>query len=238
MEDVDISMPTGSVMQDEQSEHEGLLLRIRLLGDGCTELGILAENAFKEAAEALFGQEWALARSVRQARDEALRLRTTLHAQALALLAQAQGQGESMRRIVELEQAAADFCRIAEHAAQIADHAQSLGGSGEHLLSRAGVDDPAILRRIIRQTYLQVRGAVIVCATRDTARARLLAREDGTLDELARQRGSAIDRAIHTMPLQAYPLQQLVLVGMQMAAIGDRVVSSCQAILFTRPPLP
>ncbi|HEX6123079.1 MAG TPA: hypothetical protein VFY89_07960, partial [Ktedonobacterales bacterium] len=103
------------------------------------------------------------------------------------------------------------------------------------LLVRAGADDPAILRRIIRQTYLQVRGAVIVSATRDTARARLLAQEDSVLDELVRQLGQAIDRAIHTMPLQAYPLQQVVLVGMRMAAIGDRVVSSCEAILVIRP---
>ncbi|MBF6590981.1 MAG: phosphate uptake regulator PhoU [Ktedonobacterales bacterium] len=222
-------------MNDELAEREQVRASLAQLGDLATELGILAENAFKEAAEALFGQESALTESVRGGRQAAISMYVTIHEQALYLLAHSQAPGESVRRVIELQQTAAEFQRIAGHAWQIAAYALDLRISAELALQRAGCADPAILRRIVRQTYLQVRGAVIVCATRDTARARLLAREDDTLDQLYATLRSMLHSAIAAAPLHAFPLHHIILVGAEMEAIGNRAVAICNAVLVPAP---
>jgi phosphate uptake regulator len=227
-------MPVGGLMPDEMTEHEQLAQAVHALNDEITELGILAENAFKEAAEGLFGQEQVISESVRAAHAEAQNRYANFHTTALALLAQAPPQSDAMRRIVELQQTALEFRRIAQHAATMAEHAQALGSSVELPLMRADCPDPSVLRRIVRQAYLLVRGAVIICATRDTARARLLAREDTLLDLLSSSLREQVEVAIHAHPLQAFPLQRVVLIGAEMEAIGNRAASICNAILATR----
>jgi hypothetical protein len=221
-------------MRGEPSDEENLSQGIRSLNDAITELGIQAENAFKEAAEALFGQESAITASVWAVRATVVRQHGWAHETALALLAQAHGPGRPVRRIVELQQTAIEFRRIAEHAAAIAELAQALGGSGEFLLHQAGCTDPLVLRHIVRQTYLLVRGAVIVCATRDTARARQLAHEETSLHTLIASLKRMTELAIQANPLQAFPLQQLVLVGAEMQYIGARAAAVCGAILLSR----
>lgn len=227
-------MPPGIAMHEDVIEHEELTQGIRALNDATTELGIGAENAFKEAAEALFGQEPEILLSVRAARIAAREQGDAIHRAALGLLARAPGSGAAMRRIVELQQTAVGFRRIAEHAAQIAEQAQALGGSSERLLRQAACADEVILRRIVRQTYLQIRGAVIICATRDTARARLLLREQATLVDLSTSLKRMIETAIRMNPhqaLQAFPLQQIVLVSAEMEAIGARAAGICAVIV-------
>jgi Na+/phosphate symporter len=225
-------MRASNAMHGEPDHQATLVQAIRALNDAITELGIQAENTFKEAAEALFGQEPAITASVRAARVTVARHHEAVHETALALLAQTNGPGRETRRLVELQQTAVEFRRIAERSAAIAELAQALNGSAEFILHRAGCVDPLILRRIVRQTYLLVRGAVIVCATRDTARARLLVKDMDSLRSSVTDLKSMIEQAIQANPLQAFPLQQLVLVGAEMEHIGARAAIVCGVILI------
>jgi phosphate uptake regulator len=225
-------MPASDVMYERSEQEAAHAQRIHVLNEGITEFGIQAENVFKEAAEALFGQEPEITASVRAARVMAGTQYADLHDQALALqYAQAGRPSREQRRIVELVVTANAFLRVAEHAGNIAELAQALSGSGELHLQRANCPDPLVLRRIVRQTYLLVRGAVIVCATRDTARARLLARDQETLRSLVVSLKAMVADIIRADPLHAFPFQQLVRVGAEMEYIGTRVVVICDAIL-------
>ncbi len=226
-------MSASNVMPDEPDD-EAVAQGMRALNDAVTELGIQAENAFKEAAEALFEQEPQITASVRAARVVAVQQHAALQEATRALLARFTLSGKIMRRVGELQQTAVEFRRITEHAAAIAELAQALDGSGELLLQRAECADTLILRRLVRQTYLLVRGAVIVCATRDTARARRLARDKESLRALVTSLKGMIEVAIQANPLQAFPMQQLVLVGAEMEYIGARAAAVCGAILVAR----
>src|SRR5579862_5651246 len=156
-------MPASNVMNDSPDAEQSLAQTLRAFNDEVTEFGIRAETAFKEAAEALFGQELAITASVSAARANVGWQHNVLHETALALLVLEAGRSSrESRRIVELQQTALEFRRVIEHANTISELAQALGGSGELVLQRAECVDPLVLRRIVRQTYLLIRGAVIV----------------------------------------------------------------------------
>lgn len=208
------------------------------LGDETTEIGIIAEDAFKNASAALYGEEpdaaWI---AIENERVAAQRFQA-LHQKALALLGRHIPSGETMRRVIELQQVAAEFARIAEDAKSIAEQALALGGTGEAQLLRAGGDAPILFVQIVRQAYVQVRGCVIATTTRDTALARRLLHEDDELDRLFLEYKSVLNAAILSNARAAATLGRLVLVGVHFEDIGNRVVAICRALLFAAPPPP
>lgn len=211
---------------------------LRGLADETTEIGIVAEDAFKNASAALYGEEpdaaWIAIENERIATQEC----RIVHQKALVLLGRQIASGDTMRRIIELQQFASEFARIAEDAKAIAEQALALGGSGEAHLLRAGGDAPILFVQIVRQAYIQVRGCVIATTTRDTALARRLILEDNELDRLFLEYKSVLNAAIFSNPRAAATLGRLLLVGVHFEDIGNRVGAICRALLYTSSPLP
>lgn len=208
---------------------------LRDLADETTEIGIIAEDAFKNASAALYGQEpdaaWIAVENERVAAQQ-FRL---VHQKALAILGRYVQASSAMRRVLELQQFASEFVRIAADAKAIAEHALALGGTGEALLLRAGGDASMLFVQIVRQAYIEVRGSVIATTTRDTTLARRLIAEDGDLDRLFLEYKLVLNTAIRANPRSAATLDRLLLVGVHFEDIGNRVVAICQALLFTPP---
>lgn len=217
------------------------IIEAELLGlaDETTEIGIVAEDAFKNASAALYGEEpdaaWIAIENERLATQQFLQV----HQKALALLGRQAQSGDTMRRIIELQQYAAEFARIADDAKAIAEQALALGGAGEAQLLLAGDEAPSLFIQIVRQAYIQVRGSVIATTTRDTALARRLIAEDGELDRLFREYKHALNTAILSNSRMAATLGRLLLVGVHFEDIGNRVVVICRALLYAAaPPAP
>ncbi|MGH2516185.1 MAG: PhoU domain-containing protein [Ktedonobacterales bacterium] len=205
------------------------------LTEETTELAILAEDAFKNAAAALYGQEQEAAFLAMEDERTCGRMARAIHARALALLARHLPAGDEMRRILELQQVAGEFARIAEDARIIAEQALQLGGMGEIYLLRIAGDAPLLLLQLVRQAYIEVRGCIIATTTRDTAIARRLVAEDGELDQLFLEFKHVVEAAISTEVTASGPLQRLLLVGVRLEDVGNRVVANCRTLLYTPP---
>lgn len=208
------------------------------LTEETTELAILAEDAFKNAAAALYGQEQEAAFIAMEHERTCAQMARTIHMRALALLARHLSAGDEMRRILELQQFAGEFARIAADATTIAEQALQLGGMGEMYLLRAEGDAALLLLQLVRQAYIEVRGCIIATMTHETAIARRITAEDGELDQLFLAFKHAVEAAIRTDVAASGPLQRLLLVGVRLEDVGNRVVAICRTLLYTPPPPP
>jgi len=205
------------------------------LADETTELGVYAEDSFKNAAAALYERGSEAALFGLDTSRVCARLHTTIHLKGLSIIAWHAPGPDITRRIVGLQQIAADFARIAADGGQIAEQALFLGGSAESDLLLAGGDAPLYLIELIRQTYIEVRGCVIATTTWNTAMARRLIVEDTELDRLFLSYKRVLDAAIATDARAAARLQRLLLVGVHLEDIGNRVVSICRTLLYSPP---
>ena len=206
------------------------------LTEETTELAILAEDAFKNAAAALYSQEQDAAFIAMDHERACAQMARAIHSRALALLAWHLPAGDDMRRVLELQQIAGEFARVADNARVIAEQALQLAGMGEMLLLSAAGDAPLLLVQLVRQAYIEVRGSVIATTIRDTAIARRLISEDGELDRLFLAFKRVVEAAIATDVSASGPLQRLLLVGLRFEDIGNRVVAICHTLLYTPPP--
>lgn len=201
-----------------------------------TELGLLAEDLFKNAVAALYGHTSDAAYSVFENEGACVQMHQTIHHRALSMLASYMPQGDDMRRIVEMQATAAEFAHIGENARHIADYALILGGMAEAELQRiGGAAAQDMLMRIVRQAYVEMRGCVIASTTRDTALARRLVHEDSELDSLFRAFKNRLDHEIARNPRNAAVLHRLLLVAVHLEEIGNHVVAICRTLLYQPP---
>jgi phosphate uptake regulator len=204
------------------------------LADETTELGIFAEDIFKNASAALlFGFDPETSHSVLAAGLACAQQHRAIHQRALELLFQSAAAGEETRHIVETQALAAEFARIADAGRQIAEQALALGDLAEMYLLDVGDDAPGLLVQLIRQAYVEVRGCVLASTTRDTALAQRLLREDAELDHLFLLYKNQLERSIAANPRGAHPLHRLLLVGVHLESIGNHVVAACRTLLYT-----
>lgn len=209
---------------------------ISQLHDDTTELGLTAEEIFKNAVSSLINaaENAGLSAVTNQRRCD--QVYTSIHQRALAIMMQLSMAPDEMRLVAELQQIAREFARIAQASRRIAEHALSLSGSAETALASLSSGATELLWQLVRQAYIEVRGGIIVCTTRDTARARRLVSEDDILDKLWLSLRSTLEWAIAEMPQLAFPLHQLLLIGVQLEEIGNHVVSICRTVLYQLPP--
>ncbi|HLY32163.1 MAG TPA: hypothetical protein VKQ36_14125 [Ktedonobacterales bacterium] len=227
-----------TVGREEQCEDE-----LQQLVDDTTELGVAVGDIFRNAAASLFESPREVSESALQGVQWARPMATTLRQQALAILRRFSPVGAHLRRVVELQQCINEFATIADHAGAIAQHGQALGGKAEYLLRHlphtptipTPDDSFVILLEMIQQVYYEIRGCLIVCAARDTEKARRVVSENAKLALLCQQLKVQLDQAIRMRPREALPLHRLLLVTTRIAEIGDRAVAMCNATLYMAP---
>lgn len=205
----------------------------RLLDD-VAELGLLAEEVFKNASSALlFPSESQAAQSAIEFERHYAVMYRSLHQRSLALLERGDFANAALRRVVEVQQIAAEFLRIADDSRQIAEHALWLAGGADTRLIEIGGDAPMLMVQLVRQAYVEIRGAVIATTTHDTALAKRLLAEDGELDQLFLTFKFDIERGIRANPRMAADLNRLLLIAVLLEDIGNRVASTCNTILYS-----
>src|SRR5262249_61755477 len=111
----------------------------------------------KNVGAALYVPEPDAARSVLRSANDCAQLHYGINQRALALLMRHLPSGDTMRRVVEVQQIAGEFAHIGEHSREIAGHALALGGNVDSDLLAAGSDAPMLLMGMLRQTYIEVR---------------------------------------------------------------------------------
>lgn len=205
----------------------------RLLED-VAELGLLAEEVFKNASSALLFPSEAQAAhiAIEYERQYALMYRS-LHQLSLEMLRHGAIANAALRRVVEVQQIAAEFLRIADDSRQIAEHALWLAGEADMRLIEVGGDAPMVLVQLVRQAYVEIRGAVIATTTHDSILAKRLLAEDSELDQLFLIFKFDIERGIRANPRLAADLNRLLLIAVLLEDIGNRVASTCNTILYS-----
>lgn len=211
---------------------------IGTLADETTELGIFAEEVFKSAAAALFEQPEEAARVALETERVCQQVYRLVHQKGLAVLAWYQPTVEEMRRVVELQYTGAELARIGIAGRHIAEQALWLRGRGEAELRALEGPSALLLANLIRQTYHELRGCVMLTTTHDAGLARRLYAADRDLDRIFLSYKATLDEAIRTHPRNAATLQRLLLAGVYMDDIGNHVVAICRALLFEPPTSP
>lgn len=214
---------------------ESLEDEIAVLSDETIELGLYAEEIFKNASAALYPQAADAAQFAIETEGVCIRIYHSIHQTALTILASHRPAGDQLRRIVELQQIAADFAHIAEDGRQIAEHALSLAGTAEAELSLISNNGMSLLLQMLRQTYVEVRGCVVVTTVRGTSMARRLLAEDAELDQLFLSFKGLLDATIEAYPRNVARLQRLLLIGVSLEDMGNRVVAICRTLLYEPP---
>jgi phosphate uptake regulator len=210
---------------------------IAVLSDETIELGLYGEDIFKNASAALYPEALDAAHFAIETERVAIQLHHSIHQTALTILARHMPVSDQLRRIVELQQIAAEFARIAEDGRQIADHALWLAGAAENELSLLGEGGVHLLVSMLRQTYVEVRGSVVVTTVRGTSMARRLLAEDAELDRLFLSFKALLEATIGVYPRNVARLQRLLLVGVSLEDIGNHAVAICRTILYVPPQI-
>jgi len=195
-----------------------------------TDLGITAEDTFKNAASSLFG--WGLdgARSVLEESYPPYQ-DSMLHERIVEAIAGASSSGQQLRRLAELQLIAAAFAHIGSRAREIASYAVEMGETVDRDLQLAFTPIYPQLFGLVQQAFVEIRGSVMISNARDTARARRLLEEDSQMDLLYIRFQGIVQQAIEYNPLRSFLFQQALLVGARIRDIGDEVRAICRAIL-------
>jgi hypothetical protein len=204
--------------------------RLSALAAQTTDLGITAEDTFKNAASSLFG--WGLdgARSVLGETHPPYQ-DPMLHERIVEAIAEASSSGQRLRRLSELQLIAAAFAHIGSRAREIANAAEEMGETVDRDLQMAFAPIYPLLFGLVQQAYVEIRGSIMISNARDTVRARRLLDEDSQMDLLYIRFQSTVHHAIEYNPMRSFLLLQALLVGSRIKGIGDDVRAICRAIL-------
>ncbi|MEO7001248.1 MAG: PhoU domain-containing protein [Ktedonobacterales bacterium] len=217
--------------REEQFEEEA-----RVLNDDTTELGIIVSDIFKDAAAALFDRNPQISQHAMQAEQWSKQMASQVRQRSLSLLHRYMPTGDTLRRVVELQQFASEYVRMAEHARAIAEHALALGGSAELALAHIEQGD-TLLRQLMYEAYVEVRDSLIVCASRDMATARRMLEANADLTQTYLTFKTLLDQAIRRDPQHALPLHRLLFIAARLHEISARTVAISNAVLFTSPQM-
>src|SRR5260370_21599079 len=137
------------------------------------ELGVLAEDSYKNAAAAIvLPQATDSAHVAIDGERACAQAYRVIHQKSLDLLARRLASGDDLRRIVEVQQLASEFALISTAVKHLADQALALGGMAEAHLRRVRSAAPTLLAPLGRHAYGERR----TCVVRRTTRDKLLAR--------------------------------------------------------------
>jgi phosphate uptake regulator len=201
------------------------------LASDTTELGIVVGDMFQYAAASLFGREPEAARYAMETRAWVTQSVSVLRRRTLYLIQRFAPQGDDLRRIAELQQAASEYARIAERAGHVAEHALHLDGGADALLASIHAEAPDLMRALISEIVERMRGVFLVTASRDMALARDLIERDAEVETLYRRVKALLDWRIRNDPFNALPMQRLLIVASDVRQIGASVVAICSAAL-------
>jgi hypothetical protein len=210
---------------------DGVDEEVRRLAEETTELGIAVEDAFKNATAALFDSDIAVEPDESERLDLPPDVDAPIRARILQLLGYSNLTGEQMRRIAELQSIAAAFAAMGEKARQIAGHTLALGEAVETELRMTAADLYDSLWVLVRQTFHEIRGSIMVANSRDTALARRVLQEDAMLDQAYLDVRYAVLRAIERDPHRAFFFHQVALMSALMEEIGNQAGAVCRAVL-------
>ena len=227
-------------MDDEQeveSGYEQERARMREMDDlvsalaaQTTDLGITAEDTFKNAASSLFG--WGLdgARSVLEESRPSYQ-DSVLQERIVEAIAGASSSGQQLRRLNELQSTAAAFAHIGSRVREIAGYAVEMGETVDRDLQMAFAPIYPQLFGLVQQAFVEIRGSIMISNARDMVKARRLLDEDSQMDLLYIRFQSTVHQAIEYNPMRSFLFQQALLVGSRIKGIGDDVRTICHAIL-------
>lgn len=201
------------------------------LASDTTELGIVVGDMFQYAAASLFGREPEAARYAMETRAWVAQSVSVLKRRAIYIIQRFAPQGDDLRRIAELQQAASEYARIAERAGRVAEHALHLDGAADDLLASIHADAPDLLRALISEIVEQMRGVFLVTASRDMTLAGALVAREANVETLYRRVKTQLDWRIRNDPFNALPVQRLLIVASDVRQIGSSVVAICGAAL-------
>lgn len=199
---------------------------VRRLGEETTELGIAAEDTFKNAVAALYTSGLPAASVVEVATTSDVHIRRAI----AELLNHPSLSAEHFRHIAQIQSIAAAFVRIGEHAREIAGHALALHGAAEAELARISPDVDDLLRQLVRQTYIVTRGSVVISSSHDGETANRVMDAAAELDRIYLEFRRAVLHAINLHAGRAVVLQHFLLAGARLQEIGHQARAVCKAV--------
>lgn len=202
----------------------------RLAAD-TTEMGIVVSDMFRYACHDLFELIPETARFIAQSQEWVAYSARVLEQQARSIILQYHPGSDDLRRIVELQQAASQYGRIAVRSSHIAEQARALGGASEEALARLAVSTSDIFNQLIALVYEQMRGVFLVTAARDLTQARKLVEHEAEAMEYHGVIQTRLKYHAWNEPNAALPLQRLIMVTTDMREIVVSVVAICHAVL-------
>lgn len=205
---------------------------VRTLGEETTELGIAAEDTFKNAVSALYTSGFQAVTVVEAAGTEA---GAHIRARIVEILRHPTLSSDQFRRIAELQSIASAFAHIGEHAREIAGHALALHGRAEAELAVFAPQIDDLLRRLVRQAYIVIRGSVVVSSSRDGGTANRVIAAAADLDRMYLDFRRAVLHAINAHTDRALLLQHILLAGAHMHEIGNQARAVCKAVRHSPP---
>ncbi|HEX9038364.1 MAG TPA: PhoU domain-containing protein [Ktedonobacterales bacterium] len=199
------------------------------LASDTTELGIVVGEMFQYAAASLFGQEPEAARYAMQTRAWVTQSVSILRRRSLQMIQRYAPQGDDLRHIAELQQAASEYARIAERAGHVAEHALHLDGRADSLLASIHAGAPDLMRAFISEIIQRMQGVFLVTAARNMPLAEQLISGDADIEALYQRIRALLDWRIRNDPFHALPVQRLLIVTSDVRQIGTSIVAMCAA---------
>lgn len=185
------------------------------LADETAALGDAVEVAFKSAASVFYDS------------PDVARLAADLEvadgpilAKIVAVLQHRTLAGEHYRRIGELQQMVGAFAQMGGHCREIAKAALDLQGAAQTVIARSAPDVSELLRTLIHQTFVVVRGSVVAIRSAHAPTAHHVRGAVAELDHTLLDLRTAAQRAIALHANHTVLFQQVMLAGGRMREIG------------------
>lgn len=199
------------------------------LASDTTELGIVVGDMFQYAAASLFTSGPEAARYAMRTRAWVTQSVSILRRRALSIIQRFAPEGDDLRHIAELQQAAGEYARIAERAGHVAEHALHFNGGADTLLASIHPNAPDLLRAYVGAIVERMRGVFLVTASRDMSLASDLIKRDQEIEDLYVRIKALLGWRIRDDPFHALPMQRLLIVASDVRQIGTSIVAICRA---------
>ena len=209
-------------------ELEQLDTEIRLLADRVVDLGLYAEEMFKNAISLLFTRDWSNVISIFQSSPDVSPV--TLVGEAIQLLARWAPTQERLRMVVALQQAADEFGIILTIIGHLAEKAHSIENTIEEYFQQIGPVGQQAFYQLIQSAHIQLRGCVVALSTRQARMASKVITQDGALDQAYMQMQAASRNAIMADPSLTMPLALLSVIVADIEQMGNHITRICQRI--------
>ena len=207
---------------------------IRTLENNIIDLGVFAEESFKNAISLLFTRDWSSAYTIFSLEPEVSPV--TLVSEAVAINRKWALPQDTLNIVLSLHQIALEYDFILKSIQRIAEMANRLDTDADEFFQKNMAAQQAFFR-IIQSAYYHLRGCFIALTLKEPDIINSVIQQDAVLDGAYFTAQTELQNMLKEQISLTLPISAYSIIITDIEDIGNHITRICQAMLFSQEEL-